>query len=219
MRIHIILVIALIMAGCVSVSSYEKFYKPLADPRELQDVELLKPGQEPQLFRTANLDNDIKNFRSKQYLPVGLSSFNGGYEDERGIKAQAARVGASVVLVHAASTKAHAAAPKQRYDQVAVFFVKSTKKLKFGVAVTELTPEQRTSLGRNTGAIVEVVMENSPAFNANVLPGDILVEVNGVSVQNVQHAVELMLGADVSKGTATFKVIRKGEEKVITITF
>jgi serine protease Do len=219
MRIYCIVVIALIMAGCAGVNNYEKFYKPYGDPAKLQDAELLKPGQEPQLVRATNFDSDMKDLRSKQYIAVGVSSFNGRYEDERMIKAQAARVGATIVLVHAASTKGHAAAAQQRYDQVAVFFVKSTQKLKFGVAVMDLTTEQRASLDRNTGAVVDIVMENSPAFNANVLPGDILIEVNGVSVLNAKQAVELMLGADPSQGTASFKVLRNRVEKVITITF
>jgi hypothetical protein len=217
-RIQIVLVIALITAGCAaSVNNYEKFYKPLQDSAKLQDVELLRPGQEPQIIRSSNLDADAKNLRAKQYIPVGSSSFNGKYEGEGGIKAQAARIGATVVLVYAANTSGHATA--QRYDQIAWFFVKSTKKLKFGIGVKELTPEQKTSLGRDTGAIVEFVVENSPAFKANVLAGDILIEVNGVNVQNAKHALELMLGADVSKGTAVLKVIRNREEKVITITY
>jgi S1-C subfamily serine protease len=161
----------------------------------------------------------MKKLRAKQYIPIGSSSFNGRYEDERVIKAQAARVGATVVLVYAVSSSSHAAAPQQRYDQVAVFFVKSTKKLKFGVSVADLSHGQRSALDRNTGALLDIVMENSPAFTANVLPGDILVEVNGVSVLNAKHAIELMLNAAVSKGTALLKVIRKGEEKAITITF
>lgn len=222
MRIHTIVVIALIMAGCASVNNvnnYQKFYKQLVDSRRLQDVEVLQVDQEPQLVPTTRLDSDIKSLRAKQYILIGSSSFNGRYQDERMIKAQAARVGATVVLVYAVPTKGHVAASQQRYDQVAVFFVKSTKKLRFGVSVIDLDPEQRSARDRNTGALVDVVMENSPAFTANVLPGDILVEVNGVSVLNATHAVELMLNADVSNGTAVLKVIRKGEEKVITITF
>lgn len=219
MRIQSIVVVVLIMAGCAGVNSYEKFYKPLGDPAKLEDVELLKPGQEPQVVRTTSLAGDIKNLRSKQYIAVGSSSFNGRYEDERMIKAQAARVGATIVLVHAVSTQGHAAAPQQRFDQVAVFFVRSTKKLKFGVAVMDLTPEQRASLDRNSGAVVDIVMENSPAFNANILPGDVILEINGVSVLNAKQAVDLMLGADASRGPASFKVLRNREEKIITVAF
>jgi hypothetical protein len=33
---------SLIMAGCVSANNYKKFYKPLADPKALQDVNCCK---------------------------------------------------------------------------------------------------------------------------------------------------------------------------------
>jgi hypothetical protein len=220
------------------------------DATTLNDVETIKPDQEPQVFGTNNFDSDIKILRSKMYIPIGSSSFNGGYEDESRVKAQAQRVGAMVVLVNAQYTNTQTTTSplflpsssstyysgsvygggvsggysgtsttygttvvpitthQQRYDQTAVFFVRSTKKLKFGVNVADLSPEQRVSSERNTGAVIDIVIENTPAFYSNVLPGDILIAINGSNVLNAKHALELMNAVDVSAGAALFKGLK-----------
>lgn len=81
---------------------------------------------------------------------------------------------------------------QQRFDQTAVFFVKSTRKWKFGLIVIDLSPELRLKYERNTGAVIDIVIEESPAFSANVLPGDILIDINSTPVVNGKQAVELM---------------------------
>ena len=102
---------------------------------------------------------------------------------------------------------------QQRYDQSAVFFVKSTRKLKFGVLVVDLPPELRSKYERNTGALIDIVVDESPAFAANVLPGDILIELNGTPVINAKHAFGLMQSTSPKGGKCIFKVIRNGTEK------
>ena len=59
---------------------------------------------------------------------------------------------------------------QRRYDQTAIYLVKLTKKLKFGVLFKELTPDQRHSLERNTGTLIDIVIEKTPAFYANYCP-------------------------------------------------
>lgn len=104
-----------------------------------------------------------------------------------------------------------------RYDQTAVFFVRSTKQLRFGVFLTNLSDMQRQTLERNTGAVVEGVAEESPAFYANLLPGDVLIKVNDSNVKNEKHAGDLMGQVSPSEDTAMFTIIRNGKEQSITI--
>jgi serine protease Do len=106
---------------------------------------------------------------------------------------------------------------QQRYDQTAVFFVQSTRKLKFGLFPKDLTPELRSKLERNTGALIDIVAEESPAFAANVLPGDVLIEINEVSVLNAKHAGELMQAAHPADRKVRLKVLRNGAERVIEL--
>jgi C-terminal processing protease CtpA/Prc len=234
----IVFLVVLIVAGCVS--GYQQFYEPYDDARTLSDVELLKPDEEPKVYGTNDFDRDIRALRSKQYVRVGYSSFNGQYEDESNVKAQAKRIGATIILVNAkytdtqtttsllflpnsSTTYGNTIVPitteQRRYDQTAVFFVKSTKKLKFGVILNNLSDEQRRAFERNTGAIINVVVEGSPAFNSNVLPGDILIKVNDSNVRDAKHASELMQEVSSSANSTVFTVIRNGKEQAITIKF
>ena len=106
---------------------------------------------------------------------------------------------------------------QQRYDQTAVYFVKSTKKLKFGLSMVDLPPELRSKYERNTGALIDVVMEESPAFLANILPGDILIEFNGAAVINAQQAANLMQTYSPKDDKCILKIIRNGTEKSIEL--
>jgi PDZ domain-containing protein len=259
MRVLFILLVAFVMAGCAS--GYQKFYKPRVDARTLRYVELLKPDEEPKVYGTKNFKRDINKLRSKLYIPIGHSSFNGEYEDESKVKAQAKRIGATLVLVNSkytntqttttplffpnSSTTYHSGSVygsggyggysgtsttygstvvpitthQRRYDQTAVFFVKSTKKPRFGIFFKNLSNEQRIALERNTGVIIGIVVEESPAFYSNVLPGDILIKVNDSDVRNGKHAHELLGKVSPNANSAVFTVIRKGKEQTITVKF
>ncbi len=166
MRALLIIAVVFLLTACAS--GYQQFYKQYVDPKNLADVELLQPGEESKVYGTSNFDKDIKTLRSKMYIPIGYSSFNGKYEDESKVKAQAKRVGATVVLVNSQYTNTQTTTPplfipnssttysfgsvygggiyggysgtsttygstvvpittqQRRYDQTAVFFVKST---------------------------------------------------------------------------------------------
>jgi serine protease Do len=106
---------------------------------------------------------------------------------------------------------------ERRFDQVTVYFVKSTRKVRFGLFVADLPMELRVQLERNTGALIENVAEGSPAFVANVIPGDVLVELNGVAVTSGRQALELMQRVPSGSKTCVLKVIRKGTERTIEL--
>jgi serine protease Do len=105
----------------------------------------------------------------------------------------------------------------RRHDQVALYFAKLNRKFKYGLLVVELPPEARAAIQRNTAALIEIVMEQSPAFYANILPGDILLAVDGKEVRSATHAVEVMAATIPSRGKNTLTILRSGEEKVVSI--
>ena len=83
--------------------------------------------------------------------------------------------------------------------------------------IKNLNDEQRHTIERNTGAVIEIVIEGSPAFYSNVLAGDILIKVNGTDVRDAPHAHDLMRDLDANAGKVIFTVIRNGKEKEIQI--
>lgn len=106
---------------------------------------------------------------------------------------------------------------ERRFDQVTIYFVKSTRKLRFGLFVADMPMDLRVQVERNSGALIENVAEGSPAFAANVIPGDVLIELNGTPVANGQHARQLMESVPPTSKTCKLTVIRKGTERVIEL--
>lgn len=65
----------------------------------------------------------------------------------------------------------------QRADFGVLFFAKA--KTRVGLLVVPLDDETRRRLQSNSGVKVEAVVDNSPAFAANILPGDVLLSIAG----------------------------------------
>ena len=104
------------------------------------------------------------------------------------------------------------------YEVFASFWAKKKSSPKLlGVYAYPLSAEDSRKVGRNTGAMVHVVIKNSPAFFANVLPGDVIIEINDLPVDDVEglsNACET-IGQDQKKYNC--RVIRKGQELTLEI--
>jgi len=72
-------------------------------------------------------------------------------------------------------------------DQTAAVNLKQ-EKAEWGLAMQNMRPEERTRMGLtgNEGVLVTAVMPGSPAANANVQAGDVILQVNQVPVSTVQ---------------------------------
>ena len=260
MKKYLLLSIAIFLQGCAQ-SGYKQFYKSYVDPRTAPEFEVIGENELPKLYGSGDFDSDIKALRAKRYVVVGVSSFNGGYEDTKNALTQAKRIGATVVLVNSEYTGTQTStAPlflpsnqttyhsgiisgggvyggyngtsttygttvvpittqQRRYEQTAVYLVKSNKKAKFGLLINDLNPQQRLEIERNTGAYIDVVFEGTPAFYSNVMSGDILLAVNAISVKDLKHALKLMADVPASSKNSTLTVLRNNVQKEIVIEF
>jgi len=236
------------LSGCAT-NDYKNFYSEYADPKTLPNLEELKPGQEPELYTSNNLGQDVLTMRSKGYAVIGESAFNADHEDPAKAIMQAKAVGATVILVNveytntessttplllpnnqttyfaggAATTYGTVVVPissnTRRYDQFGVYFAKWKEKARFGIQGRDLTPVLRRELERNTGMLIEVVVEDTPAFDANVIAGDVLIEVNGKTIRDYDAAAKILGAVPESAESAVITIIRNGEEEDITVTF
>jgi serine protease Do len=87
-----------------------------------------------------------------------------------------------------------------------------------GVQVQRVTPELAKSFGldRDRGALVADVMPDTPAAKAGIERGDVIVEFNGKKIEEMTDLPRIV--ASTPPGTeATVKLIRKGQEKVVTV--
>jgi hypothetical protein len=76
-----------------------------------------------------------------------------------------------------------------RYQYQAGFFRKVRPAI-FGVLPQPLPSELRQQLQRNTGVVAWVIRNDSPAFSANILEGDVILKVNGEDVLSVEDLVK-----------------------------
>jgi len=90
----------------------------------------------------------------------------------------------------------------------------------FGMTVDQITPDiaREAELPRNRGgAVVTNIERNSPAFNAGVAPGDIILEVNKQPVSNVSQVTRALQNA--SPGTPVFLLIwRDGAQIFVALS-
>lgn len=77
-----------------------------------------------------------------------------------------------------------------RSDFNALFFAKTRGRV--GIIPEPIDDETRRRLQTNAGVRVLLVTEGSPAFKADVLPGDIVLSVNGDAVQSEEHYSQLL---------------------------
>jgi hypothetical protein len=66
-----------------------------------------------------------------------------------------------------------------RRDYLAVYLKKNWNKTVLGILRSPVTPEQAKQVGSNSALHVDVVLRRSPAFEADVYEGDIILEANG----------------------------------------
>ena len=77
-----------------------------------------------------------------------------------------------------------------RYDHAAVFFAKNKNKPRFGILAEELNPDSRKKYGTNKGVLVKAVIEDSPAFNANLFKNDVIISINDIPTVNLNGFAE-----------------------------
>ena len=78
----------------------------------------------------------------------------------------------------------------ERADFTAVFMVKT--KTRLGIFVNELDASTRQRLQSNKGLMVRNVMEDSPAFDADILPGDVVLEISDEPLKSVDHFISIL---------------------------
>lgn len=148
-------------------------------------------------------------------LPNNTTSYSSGTATAYGSGGYATAYGSGTTTTYGTQT-VMMPYQTQRFDFGAVYLAKGKQRV--GLYPKPLDDETRKTLGTNKGLIVDLVVEGSPAFMADVLPGDILVSVAGQPVYSLEQYITL-LGTLEGKPVA-FEILRNGVslEKQITVT-
>lgn len=113
--------------------------------------------------------------------PTTTTSYSSGTATAYGSNGSVTAYGSGTTTTHGTKTS-YIPITVNRSDYAASYFVKVT--YKFGARLNELDSAQRQRIESNKGVIVEMVVDNTPAFNADVLPGDIILSIDDSPVLN-----------------------------------
>jgi S1-C subfamily serine protease len=176
--------------------------------------------------------------RAKMYVPIGYSSFSGEPESEEVLIAFAGRIGATAVLLSSTFTLSISFAepraeglgagvrepPSQkplqdRFEHTAVFMVRSIAKPRFGVQMRDLRDDEQMSPSGRQGAVIDFVVEDTPASRGLLLAGDVIVTAKGVGVRNAAHFQEIIAALPNGEASLSLTLIRSGKARQVLIEF
>jgi hypothetical protein len=140
------------------------------------------------IITSLNTTNDINELLRDNYGLIGVSAFQSSLQTQDAAMAQAKRVGADVVLLSSAFLgNQQVAVDQYKYD---AGFFRKTKPPVLGLIGIPLPSGIRQQLERNTGVLVWIVKNDSPAFNANILEGDVILKMNDENVMSVADLIK-----------------------------
>lgn len=97
-----------------------------------------------------------------------------------------------------------------RSDFLATYWIKMKPPI-FGTHIRDLTPEIKQQIGSNKGVLIYAVIKGSPAFEADILKGDVLRKIGDVSVYD-QESFQRALSD--YEGKETTVTILRGEKEI-----
>lgn len=96
-----------------------------------------------------------------------------------------------------------------REDFGAVYFIK--RHFELGAMFRDLNDGERQNLQTNKGVVIEVVVNDSPAFNADLLKGDVIKSVNGQPVLDAKGFSSLLMS---ERGRTVELTILRGDKQL-----
>lgn len=180
-----------------------KFYEELYTVEELPEDCLLQEGQEPIVFYSDDIDSDINELKSNYYFIIGSYAYNGPInplleEEIRSLcKDKKASVGIYTFKETDTLTGVNNSYSITRFDHYGYILVPMNYDLikyfyRIGIIAYDLSASNKLATKRNTGAVVDVVYYNSPAYYSDLFKGDVITEVNGITITNADQLNSLL---------------------------
>ena len=82
---------------------------------------------------------------------------------------------------------------------------------KIGIIYDNLPQELKQKYKTNKGVIVNIVINDTPAFKNDILQGDIITKINGKTVYDLNSAMEIMNGLQ-DENDVVLNIIRDKEK-------
>lgn len=142
-------------------------------------------------------------------VPTTTTSYSSGTATAYGPRGPVTAYGSGTTTTYGTSTTI-VPVTVNRMDFGAAYFVK--RKWTFGLEPRELTDQERQTLQSNRGIAVRLIVDGTPAFDADILVGDLLTEIDGVPVTGVASLGPLLQERDGNRISVT--LVRNGTRLV-----
>lgn len=95
-----------------------------------------------------------------------------------------------------------------RSDYGAIYFIK--QKFSLGAFFRDLNDAERQELQTNRGAVARLIVDGTPAFNADLLVGDVFIAIDGAPIASSQALSEMV--RERSGKAIVLSVLRRGQK-------
>lgn len=180
-----------------------KFYEELYAVEELPEDCLLQEGQEPIVFYSDDIESDINELRSSYYFIIGSYGYNGPANPliEEEIRSLCIDKKAAIGVYSFEETDTRTGINNsysiKRYDYYGYLFVPMNLDLiaynyRIGIMAYDLSASKKLATKRNTGAVIGIIYYDSPAYYSDLFKGDVITEVNGITITNADQLNSLL---------------------------
>lgn len=138
--------------------------------------------------------------------PTTSTSYTTGSATAFGSGGSATAYGSATTTTYGSRTN-YVPISTDRYDFLAVYMVKIRARV--GAVVKNLSDAQKQLMQSNHGVVVTGIMNGSPAFDADLLVGDILLSVDGETIGDADSYGEILKNH--SGQTCKFQIYRNGK--------
>lgn len=231
------------LAGCVN--NFAKFYQDnFANEPDGRPENLEFYSGQPKLLQGANREEDRKRMIEYGYVPIGVSSFNAASAPVDDAIAVARDKGAEYIVFYAKRPlttsgntpyifQHHAALLKgsgriddgattiydspnslDRPDFLVTYWSKN-KRIRFGTLVKDLPEDMPQHLEGIKGAVVDIVIKDTPAFTADVRKGDIITRIDGQEIIGAKDFIKKL--KTMNREQVDLEILRNGKSKLIQV--
>ena len=203
----------------IAVTNVAKYYKPTIkiSAEDIKNIEYIKPNQDVTITELKWHEDASQSLFENAYIMLGVSEFSDWELSKKDIIQQARKVGASVVIFkkNSSSTVSYTRQDDPNnldfiYDYEVKFFVKFkfNNAERIGTIIDILPIDYRSLYQRNTGIYVKGVINDSKAYNANILYGDLIISINGIAVFGIEDFNKVKNAELEKTKTLNFKILR-----------
>ena len=138
--------------------------------------------------------------------PTTSTSYTNGTATAYGTGGSAVAFGSSTTTTYGMNTT-YIPRTVDRYQYAALYLIKA--KFRLGIKMRALSDQERQTLQTNHGVYVMTVVDGTPAYASDILPGDILTAIDGSTIDG-QEGLNQLLAARAGT-TVEVTVLRQGK--------